>query len=66
MDIDEYAQVLEEVRHVLSDVVERDWSVQTGTLDWTCCHTVDHMVDCLFSYAIRFLAAVSSSAPESR
>jgi hypothetical protein len=35
---------------------ERDWAVPAGTLEWSCLHTADHLVDCVFSYAF-FLAS---------
>jgi DinB superfamily len=60
MDLDEYAQVLEEVRRVLSDLVEQDWSRRAGALEWTCWQTVDHMLDCLLSYAMQVAGRVQT------
>jgi hypothetical protein len=34
-------------------LTDRDWSVPASPLDWSCWETVDHMVDCLFSYAVQ-------------
>jgi hypothetical protein len=58
VDLDEYIQVFERVHRPLSGMVERDWSVQAGTLEWTCRQTVDHMVDCVFSYAMQVAGRV--------
>jgi hypothetical protein len=33
-------------------VVDLDWSVPAGTLEWSCWYTADHTVDCVFSYAL--------------
>ncbi|MGD0380804.1 MAG: hypothetical protein ABSC30_12550 [Acidimicrobiales bacterium] len=41
-------------------VVDMDWSVPAGTLDWTCWQTVDHMVDCVFSFAMQLSAQAPS------
>ena len=53
--------------------VDRDWSVQAGSLEWDCWHTAEHIGDCLLSYAaqliarpgsryVRFLAAADQDA----
>ena len=36
--------------------VDRDWTAPAGTLEWSCSHTADHTIDCVFSYAF-FLAS---------
>lgn len=36
--------------------LDRDWTVPAGTLEWSCFHTADHTIDCVFSYAL-FLAS---------
>jgi len=54
-------------------VLDRDWSVRAGTLDWDCWHTAEHIGDCLLSYAgqivaqpdgryVRFLAKADAGA----
>jgi hypothetical protein len=32
--------------------LDRDWSRPAGTLDWSCSETLDHAIDCVFSYAL--------------
>jgi hypothetical protein len=32
--------------------LDRDWSARAGTLDWSCSETLDHTIDCVFSYAL--------------
>src|SRR5260370_6116314 len=35
----------------LLPLTDRDWSVGAGSLEWDCCHTAEHIGDCLLSYA---------------
>ena len=42
----------------LKPAADRDWSRRAGTLDWTCWATVDHVTDCIFSYALQVAGRV--------
>jgi hypothetical protein len=37
----------------LGSVADRDWSTTAAGLDWTCRQTVDHLIDCVFSYTLQ-------------
>jgi len=52
----EFAELLDLSSTALEAVVDDDWSEKAGTLDWSCWQTVDHMVDCIFSYAFQLAA----------
>jgi hypothetical protein len=60
MDPDQLALVLGEVQRTLTQVVDRDWSRQAAALEWSCWQTVDHMIDCIFSYALQVAARAES------
>jgi hypothetical protein len=36
--------------------VDLDWSVRAGPVEWSCLRTAEHVIDCVFSYAL-FLAS---------
>ena len=56
MSPEEFDRVaLESVRALRSTVAE-DWSQDALALDWTCRTTVDHVIDCVFSYAMQLAA----------
>ncbi len=38
-----------------------DWTAAAGSLEWTCRQTLDHTIDCVFSYGLQ-LAALSSGS----
>jgi hypothetical protein len=43
-------------QRALEPVLDRDWSVTAGDLEWTCRHTAGHIADDLFSYASQVVA----------
>jgi hypothetical protein len=52
--------LLEIVLGTLDEVVDRDWSKRAGTLEWTCWQTVDHTIDCVFSYGMQVASGAQS------
>jgi hypothetical protein len=40
----------------LRTLTDADWSVPASSLEWSCWQTVDHTVDCIFSFAIQLAA----------
>ncbi|MCU1458530.1 MAG: acetyltransferase [Actinomycetia bacterium] len=56
---DELASVL----HLVTDAVtavaatdDADWSAPAASLQWSCRQTLDHTIDCVFSYGFQFAA----------
>jgi hypothetical protein len=50
----------------LAKVVEQDWRVPAGDLDWDCWETVEHIADDLFAYAAQLgprRASVTARSP---
>ena len=60
MSPEEFAGVRRSVLGALSDVSDQDWTKPAFGLEWTCWQTVDHMIDCVFSYAFQLAARVPS------
>jgi hypothetical protein len=54
--VDDLVAVSELVAQTWTAAADRDWSVPAGTVDWTCLHTADHAVDCVWAPAL-FLAS---------
>ena len=48
-----FRSVCDLVLETLGQHVTLDWSVPAGSLEWSCWQTVDHMIDCVFSYAFQ-------------
>jgi DinB superfamily len=51
--VEELVETLRLVTDALASVADRDWSVPAAGLDWSCWHTVDHMLDCVLSYTLQ-------------
>jgi hypothetical protein len=60
MTSDEFAALADFSIDALTEVVDADWTTRAGVLEWSCWRTVDHMVDCLFSYAMQIGARAQS------
>jgi hypothetical protein len=48
-----FQSVCDLVLETLDRRVNLDWSAPAGSLDWSCWQTVDHVIDCVFSYAFQ-------------
>ncbi len=46
--------------HAILEVLEEDWSRPAFGLEWSCWQTVDHLIDCLFSYTFQVAARAQS------
>jgi hypothetical protein len=60
MTSDEFAALADFSIDALAEVVDADWTTQAGVLEWSRWRTVDHMVDCIFSYALQIGARAQS------
>ena len=50
---DELARLLDLSLRAPEPTVDDDWSVPAGDLEWSCWSTLDHTIDCLFSYVMQ-------------
>ena len=53
-------------RETLIPVLDRDWSVPAGDLEWSCRRTLDHIVDTLLFYASQFASRANERRPPPR
>jgi hypothetical protein len=60
MRADELRDVSDSALRALEGVSHRDWSRPAFGLEWSCWQTVDHVIDCLFSYAFQVAARAPS------
>jgi hypothetical protein len=60
MNSEEFRELSAESLRALGSVSNADWTRPALGLTWTCWETVDHMVDCLFSYAFQMAARAPS------
>ena len=60
MTPDEFETVSTLALRVLSEEADRDWSRRAKALDWSCRQTVDHIIDCVFSYTMQVAARAQS------
>jgi hypothetical protein len=58
--IDDFVAVLDHAVVSMGGATDRDWGAAAGTLEWSCWETVDHVIDCVFSYAVQ----VAAGAPD--
>jgi hypothetical protein len=49
----ELTEALDRAFPALSEVVDLDWTLPAGSLDWSCWETIDHTVDCVLSFALQ-------------
>ena len=54
--VDDFDAITVLVETTLTAALDHDWSAPAGSLEWSCSTTLDHTVDCVFSYAL-FLAS---------
>jgi DinB superfamily len=50
---DRFQVVSDVVLTALGPLTLEDWNARAGNLEWTCWQTLDHMIDCVFSYALQ-------------
>ncbi|HVB92457.1 MAG TPA: hypothetical protein VND70_10220 [Acidimicrobiales bacterium] len=54
------AELVELSLSALDGVAEADCSIKAGQLEWSCWQTVEHSIDCLFSYSMQIGAQAHS------
>lgn len=62
--VDDLHELSNLVATAWSSAAERDWSVQAGTVEWSCTRTADHAVDCVYAPAFFLASRRSDSYPD--
>jgi hypothetical protein len=60
MGPDEFGELSDRALDALEAAAGEDWSRSAAGLEWSCWQTVDHIIDCVFSYAFQIAAGASS------
>ncbi|MCO8275867.1 hypothetical protein M1L60_35340 [Actinoplanes sp. TRM 88003] len=58
---DDVTRACDLARETLTEALDRDWQKSAGGLEWTCWETVEHIADCLFTYAAQLTPARPST-----
>lgn len=53
---DQFERLLQSAVDNLAEIPEHHWPAQTADLEWTRRETIDHTIDCIFSYAMQVAA----------
>ena len=62
--VDDLHELSNLVATAWSSAAERDWSVQAGTVEWSCTRTADHAVDCVYAPAFFLASRRSDNYPD--
>ncbi|WP_250034889.1 maleylpyruvate isomerase N-terminal domain-containing protein [Paractinoplanes maris] len=57
---DDVTRACDLARETLTAALDLDWQRPAGGLEWTCWETVEHLADCLFTYAAQLAPAKPS------
>ncbi len=57
---DELVEALNAAFSALERVADLDWARPAGSLEWTCWQTIDHTIDCVYSFALQIGAQADS------
>lgn len=60
MEADQLAELHDAVVDRLRGLSHEDWTRPAAGLDWSCWQTLDHTIDCLFSYTVQVAARAPS------
>jgi hypothetical protein len=62
MTHDELVEALNAAFLALEKVADRDWARFAGSLEWTCWQTIDHTIDCVYSFGLQIGARAKQAS----